>query len=147
MNKVLRIGKTKTYGGRSYSVFVNVKWELGRLSITGVEGPLPSGNCLGGCGQIDLRKIDFTSYAPGFAPDIVETLAAIWDRYHLNDLTAGCEHQRALGWDYDKYPLSNHNCPICGYSCGSKWLTEEVPQWAIYWLFALPDSDVNPAWV
>ncbi len=25
-------------------------------------------------------------------------LVDIWERWHLNDLRAGCEHQRALGW-------------------------------------------------
>jgi hypothetical protein len=29
--------------------------EDGRFSISGVIGPLPSGNALGGCGQIDME--------------------------------------------------------------------------------------------
>lgn len=31
--------------------------------------------------------------------EAVTRLAALWDRWHLNDMRAGCEHQRALGWD------------------------------------------------
>jgi hypothetical protein len=27
-----------------------------------------------------------------------QRMAEIWERYHLNDMNAACEHQRALGW-------------------------------------------------
>lgn len=38
-------------------------------------------------------------------------------------------------------------CPVCGYEYGSKWLTEKVPQSVIDWLFALPDSKIEPCWI
>lgn len=38
-------------------------------------------------------------------------------------------------------------CPVCGYKYGTKWLKEEVPQDVIDWLFALPDTPIQPAWV
>lgn len=38
-------------------------------------------------------------------------------------------------------------CPVCGYKYGTSWKKEEVPQEIIDWLFALPDSDTEPAWV
>ena len=36
-------------------VFVEIKYSDGKLSITGVEGPTRSGNCIGSCGQIDMN--------------------------------------------------------------------------------------------
>ena len=38
-------------------------------------------------------------------------------------------------------------CPVCEYKYGSSWLKEEVPQEVIDWLFSLPDTKVQPAWV
>lgn len=53
-------------------------------------------------------------------------LIALWDRWHLNDMQAGCDHQRALGWTlYDEHP--SEPCPTCGYRFGSAWLYEEPP--------------------
>ena len=73
----------------------------------------------------------------------------IWDRWHLNDLKAGCEHQRAAKWEEikldDSKPWSQENsamwthkkdnpkgllnepCPVCGYKYGSAWLFEVIP--------------------
>lgn len=78
-------------------------------------------------------------------------LIEIWDRWHLNNMRAGCEHQRALGWDstvpldpskpvgwgnyatwkrHDEHPngLLCKPCPVCGYEYGSAWLHEPLPQ-------------------
>ena len=54
-------------------------------------------------------------------------LLSIWERWHLNDMQAGCEHQRTLGWtSYDEHP--SEPCPTCGYKYGSAWLYESLPQ-------------------
>ena len=54
-------------------------------------------------------------------------LKDLWDRWHLNDMRAGCEHQRALGWtSYDDHP--SEPCPECGYKFGSAWLFEPLPE-------------------
>lgn len=48
-------------------------------------------------------------------------------RWHLNDLHAGCEHQR----DFEKEPYENHKddvCPICNYKYGTAWKYEAIPQ-------------------
>lgn len=82
----------------------------------------------------------------------------IWSRWHLNDMRAGCEHQRAEKWDerpiyadkptrayvshadgtsswnmltwlpVEKGGLLSAPCPTCGYKYGTKWLKEELPQ-------------------
>jgi hypothetical protein len=52
----------------------------------------------------------------------VQRIVKVWRRWHLNDMRAGCEHQRAEG---------GHGvgdvCPIDGYRYGSAWLYEELP--------------------
>lgn len=56
-----------------------------------------------------------------------EQMLAIWRRWHLNDMRAGCEHQRALGWNsYDEHP--SEPCPTCGYKYGTAWLYEPIPE-------------------
>lgn len=38
-------------------------------------------------------------------------------------------------------------CPVCGYQYGGEWQKEDVPQDVLDWLFNLPDTDVEPAWI
>ncbi len=87
----------------------------------------------------------------------VQRVKEIWKRWHLNDIRAGCAHQRALKWEDVRIPvadlpdnkISNRDergilaiwvypkehkdglltkpCPECGYAYGSKWLFEEIP--------------------
>lgn len=67
----------------------------------------------------------------------VEKLQAIWKRWHLNDLNAGCEHQREIirkehleGAGYERLMkmADFQQCPDCGYSYGSAWLFEPIPE-------------------
>ena len=54
-------------------------------------------------------------------------MQGVWERWHLNDLHAGCEHQR----DFEKEPYEKHAlevCPVCGHKYGSDWQREELPQ-------------------
>lgn len=54
------------------------------------------------------------------------------------------------GWvRYDKTDkgLLGKPCPVCGYKYGTSWLKEDVPQEIIDWLFALPTTKTQPAWV
>lgn len=66
-----------------------------RLSITGVDGPLRGGDALGACGQIvdAVRKCATT-----WDHDVLLRFCDVWDAWHLNDMRAGCVHQRAMGW-------------------------------------------------
>jgi hypothetical protein len=121
--KVYRLGTANTYGGRWYSVYVKVEYKDGKLSITGVEGPYPSGNCAGGCGQINMSlKPDELKPAPGWTTDMIKRLLAIWDEWHLNDMKAGCEHQRAEGWGKGKLTLYSYQ--LTGEALSRKTLIE-----------------------
>ena len=74
--------------GRTVPVFVEIHYRDGRLSLSGVEGPNHHGSCLGSCGQLD------TAQPREQAQPWADRLAEIWDRWHLNDMRAGCAHQR-----------------------------------------------------
>jgi len=101
-SQVYRIGTARSYGGRAYSIFVKAEFKDGRLSISGVEGPTHGGNCIGACGQIDMHlKPEDVTPAPGWTTDSIARLLAIWDKWHLNDMKAGCEHQDEA-WDVTK---------------------------------------------
>ena len=94
LNKVVRLG-TVECGASPAGIFARVEYDGARLSIVGVVGPKSDGNARGGCGQIDPAGETFTSYAPGWDAEKVAEFAHIWRRWHLNDMRAGCEHQRA----------------------------------------------------
>lgn len=167
MKKIIRIGKSRpSWTKKSFNIFCSIEFTDGCLSISGVEGPLPSGNCRGACGQINMsfNLTDIISYAPGMSRKLTKHFLSIWSRYHLNDMKAGCEHQRAEHWGEDLIPELNKlsswvyekehpkgvlskPCPICGYHYGSAWLKEEVPQDVIDFLFSLPSTDIEPAWI
>jgi hypothetical protein len=148
INKTVRLGTRPTYNGRRMNVFCKIGFDGQRLSISGVEGPTRNGNCIGACGQIDMhlgQGEDITP-APGWTAETIAAFLQAWNRWHLNDMRAGCEHQRALGWTkYEDHP--SEPCPTCGYKYGSRWLTEEVPADVLAFLSSLPDTDLVPAWV
>lgn len=139
---------------REVPVFIIIRYENGRLSISGVEGPWPSGNCAGACGQIDMHE--WEDYTPAKGIDLAR-IRAIWERWYLNDMRAGSPAQEQYLRDnpmtvtypeshYDKavevltavglHPDPNHD----NYKYGSAWLSEPVPQEVIDYLFSLPDD-------
>lgn len=61
-----------------------------------------SGDCNGHMGQCQdeiRRLIDRITWAPAWSRERAAQLLDVWERWHLNDLRPGCEHQRAEGWD------------------------------------------------
>lgn len=162
--KTVRLGAQRTYGGRYYSTYAKIKLIDGRLSICGVEGPLPSGNCLGACGQIDMHMepSDIINPAPGWSHGKIQRFLNVWQEWHLNDMRAGTPaqeaHIKAHKDEYPGFPTSHYTWasellekaglnPDNGYKYGSAWLTVEVPDNVLSWLHALPDTDKRPAWV
>lgn len=92
--RVCRLGAVRI-GNRDADVFVKITHENGRLSMSGVEGPLRNGDALGGCGQIgmSLRPEQFVSFADGWDAESVARLLAVWERWHLSDMRAGTPKQ------------------------------------------------------
>lgn len=75
-------------------VAINFNEESGNLSITGVVGPLASGNCTGSCGQIVDELLDESrTMSSGWTPEMVDDLVAVWKEWHLNDMTPGSPRQ------------------------------------------------------
>jgi hypothetical protein len=154
LNKILHPCDVRSDRRRPVCVFV--RYKKGRLSFSGVVGPTKGGNAQQ-CGQIDLSfahrdpadnrcrnpiqasELDFRA---GWTEDLWLDLLDLWHRWHLNDMRAECEHQRAMGWRYEDH--AGEACPVCGYPCGSAWLREEVPQAVLARLAALPDADQLP---
>jgi len=107
-----------------------------------------SGEYCGSLGQV------FDHVSP--RTDAQAALIELWRKYHLNDMRAGCEHQRAENWNKVRInpaelPTSHANkdeggimaicvkpsehpaglltkpCQVCGYKYGTAWLKEELP--------------------
>lgn len=74
---------------KGWKVFATIRWDGTRLLISGVVGPRANGDVSGSCGQIDLSEV--VDQEPGVN---VDKLAEVWNRWHLNDMRPGCEHQR-----------------------------------------------------
>lgn len=115
MLKIVRPGKIEVRENYRKSFFCTIRLNDGKLSISGVIGPLPSGNCSGGCGQIDMEfahrnpddndkrysnliKPSDITFAPGWDKEKWFDFLEVWSKWHLNDMRAGCEHQRKAGW-------------------------------------------------
>lgn len=140
MNKIVHLG-SGPYGG----IFCRIKIKDGNLSITGVEGPLRNGDARGACGQIVMHGFHLISYAPGWSAPLVQAFRVCWERWHLNDMQAACEHQRARGETWTTHPSAT--CPDCGYRLGQAWLMEELPPEVVAFLESLPETDIQPAWI
>lgn len=123
-------------------VWVTVKWNGTRLSLIGVEGPRKDGNAKGSYGQIvaSLRE----DIRNGWTREAIDRLAEIWERWHLNDMRAGCEHQRAAGWS--ARDMVGVTCEVCGYKFGTAWLTEEVPVAILEELHDMPAATREHPW-
>lgn len=81
-------------------VWVEMKFDepTGRLSISG-EGISRGRREVDFCGQIidDVRRV-VNFRGTGWTAADRDSLVEIWDQWHLNDMRAGCAHQRAEGW-------------------------------------------------
>lgn len=105
LDKVVNPGRVAYGLHRTAPIFCHIQFgEDGKLSIDGVIGPKRNGGAAGSCGQIVMEwrgrhatrpPVDF---AKGWSADLWERFLSVWDRWHLNDLRAGCEHQRA-NWE------------------------------------------------
>lgn len=115
--KIVRLGTSKD--GHTFCK-IQLKTEDGfvRLSISGVEGPMLGGDARGSCGQFIMsfkeyderghKTLDSITPAPGWTPELIRQFFDVWDRWHLNDMRAGCEHQRAENWGKEKIEVVSY---------------------------------------
>jgi hypothetical protein len=99
MKRTINFGKVdyNRSGRRNCEVTIDVEVEDGNVSICGTVWN-PRRTDAYSCGQ-NLDTI--AKLLPHNKR--VRRIVEIWRRWHLNDLKAGCEHQRAAGWD--KLPI------------------------------------------
>ncbi len=243
MNKVINpvLCTVRTVRGNQQKArgYCDINYDDGKLSITGVVGPMSNGDCKGSAGQcVGSIRDGEPNTKEGWTREMVDKFCDIWGRWHLNDLNPCCKHQRELGWiDQAREPMYKYHyklrreaadkkrmveksamshlrdgisfaptaeqsfyarldnfidgykpveedladyyepfwsisrgaiertergfvrfdeddqgillkpCPVCGYKYGTAWQTEEIPQDVIDWLFALPNTKIQPAWI
>ena len=96
MRKIINPCICKTYKG-SARAFCKIEYTDGRLSISGVVGPMNNGDRKGSAGQC-VDAIRNGTPVKGWDAEMLRKFCAIWDEWHLNDMHPECEHQRELGW-------------------------------------------------
>lgn len=104
MRKIIKLGRVQAHTSRGNAigvpVYCKIEFADGRLAITGVEGPRSNGDCYGSCGQIVMGHAanHGASITPGegWSAELIARFLDVWERWHLNDMRAGCEHQRGL---------------------------------------------------
>lgn len=153
LTKIVHIGR-----GNAGEVFCKIKLSNGRLSITGVEGPLRDGDCKGACGQIVMLEWRMSNYATGWNAELVTRFREVWERWHLNDMRAGSPAQEAFirtwraanQYEYAAACAALKEAGLYddnGYKYGMAWKTEEIPAEVIELLASLPETEITPAWV
>ena len=103
--------------GKFRPIHITIEYKDEKLSLSGVIGAKHNGNCYGCCGQIQ------------------EDFVREWKKSNKYEYLKVCEVLK-----------ENNLYEIDGYKYGYKWLTEEVPQEVIDWLFSLPNTIVECAW-
>jgi len=93
-----KIATMDTGTARRADVFVEIEYDaVGRLSIGGYAlRPGARDWDEGGQMQDTIAELDASELL--ITPTDRRRLVEIWNRWHLNDMRAECEHQRALGW-------------------------------------------------
>lgn len=99
------------------------------LAISGdVWEPHHKDIVMGGQINDELRTaIKEHRFKSNFSDDDINRILDAWDRYHLNDMRAGCEHQRAWKWNEikldDSKPLTQDNMAMWSSYGPKKQLT------------------------
>jgi len=123
--KTIQLGKVDGYGNGRKSCAVDVEVEISdrngypELTIVGAVWNSTHTEIISG-GQNDGEILSYFLKSAK-----VQRIVEVWNRWHLNNMHAECEHQRALGWTWLTHP--SEPCPECGYRLGSTWLREDLP--------------------
>jgi len=125
IDKVVCVGSVYLYDddNATGSAFIKIQYNsasqskmrnrANSLSMTGVIAPMLNGGCKGSCGQCyDVIKDNVAIYNSDedWTKEKLLKLIDIWQKHHMNDAHAGCEHQDS--WDLNKqiplYSYSNY---------------------------------------
>lgn len=117
--RVLNPFRASTGGKYKYRVFFVIEiTQVGNnphpyFSIWGVHGPLPSGNCMGSCGQNLDDFINDTSvvYEKGWNPTLYQELIDFWKQNHLKTVDKNTTYYYKLIETAKKFPESNTDSP------------------------------------
>lgn len=103
IHKVVRIGAYHDeYYKKNLDVFCEITYKDSKLSIHGVVAPKRNGDCDGSCGQMYdsiTENLDTMVYAEGWNKVKAFAFVETWKDWHLNDMRAYCEHQKAEGFE------------------------------------------------
>jgi len=105
---------------------------LGFALTSAVWDPSRTDWIAGGATVEPLREVvERGTVSPRLTSDGLARLADIGERWHLNDVKAGCAHQTVVYEDgeYGRRPslTLTEPCPMTGYRYGSSWLIEPLP--------------------
>ena len=157
MNITQTIG-TLRVNTQNRALEVTVKYQDGRLSITGRHGRGSFGQVIMSFKEYDKRgHVGLNDICPknGFSHESIRELFDIWDRWHLNDMQAGTPEQMAYlnTLEFPGYPVSHYvwaqdeltkaglePCPKTGHRYGSAWFSESVPQGVLERLQAIMEN-------
>ncbi len=96
MRKVINPCVCSTYYGDAQA-YAEITYSGGKLSIHGVIGPKRNGNCKGSAGQC-IDEIRKGRPVGAWNEEMLQKFCDIWERWHLNDMRAYCQHMKELGW-------------------------------------------------
>lgn len=87
-------------GYEEYNAFAKISYKDGRLSISGVIGPMRNGDSKGSAGQCyDEISEGTPNEKQGWTSEMLDKFIEIWEEWHLNDMRPYCKHMKELGWD------------------------------------------------
>jgi hypothetical protein len=127
--KTFDFGKI-AYDGKNKSNLVQLDVTLkidGQKTIFSVSGDVWQANMkdiiMGGQCLDEIWK-DFSGELED--PTLFKQIMRLWEKFHLNDMHAECEHQERRGETWVSNPGAV--CPDCGYKLGSAWTYRAIPK-------------------
>lgn len=127
MERTISFGKVATYGNRPINeVTLEVRLETTdpdkpRFSVSGNVWNASQTDIVRGGQCIDTIWNEYGTQLNN--PELYQCIMGLWERNHLNDMNAGCEHQREMKRNNDNIESP---CPVCGYRYGSAWLYRPI---------------------
>ena len=136
----LEIRLSDTKKGKTLSICGNI-WNMSQTDI--VTGGQIRETLQYALNHNEFKTLDITKTG-------LRTILNLWERWHLNDMNSGCEYQRTLipGIEEEKgkefFYAGNYTevvklpdfeeCPICGYTYGSAWMFEKLPEYVVEYI-------------